>query len=159
MIAPNALATLGRSLCGVLEAGLPIHSPEILLYIHRGKHGDLTQGFLRGTAGARFALAIHAAKSRRATYIRLCATPPPPNFVLDEIKACRRRKRGGDVVHLALDFSALKANCTRRPIDPASIQSVNTVRRFFDKEWFRSLFAAAVRKIPESCARPARLPP
>jgi DNA-directed RNA polymerase specialized sigma24 family protein len=108
---------------------------------------DLTQGFFAELLERDLLSRFAPAKGRLRTYIRLCAD----SFVLNEIKHAGRRKRGGDVVHLALDFSAAEGELRAQTIDPASIPSNEKIQEFFDKEWIRSLFAAAVRKFRESC--------
>jgi len=109
---------------------------------------DLTQGFfvelLERDLLSRFA----PQKSRLRTYIRLCVD----SFVLNEIKHAGRQKRGGDAVHLALDFSSAEGELTAQTIDPASIPSEEKFEEFFEKEWIRSLFSAAVEDLRQSCA-------
>jgi len=63
---------------------------------------DLTQGFFAELLERGLLAKFDAAKSRLRTYLRLCAD----SFALNEIKAASRKKRGGDVTHVALDFSA-----------------------------------------------------
>ena len=116
---------------------------------------DLTQGFFAELLERDLLSRFMPEKSRLRTYIRLCAD----SFVLNEIKHAGRRKRGGDVVHLALDFSAAEGELHAQTIDPASIPSGEKFEEFFDKEWIRSLFAAAVRKFRESCASAGKTSP
>ena len=109
---------------------------------------DLTQGFFAKLLERKLLSRFTPEKSRLRTYIRLCAD----SFVLNEIKHAGRQKRGGDAVHLALDFSAAEGELYVQTIDPAAIPSEEKFAEFFEKEWIRSLFAAAVRKFRESCA-------
>ena len=85
--------------------------------------------------------------SRLRTYLRLCAD----SFALNEIKAASRRKRGGDFAHVALDFSAAEEELRTQAIDPASIPSPQSLEDFFEKEWIRSLFSAAVEELRAVC--------
>jgi len=86
-------------------------------------------------------------KSRLRTYIRLCAD----SFVLNEIKHASRQKRGGESIHLSLDFSAAEHELDRQTIDPASIASPEKFEEFFEKEWIRSLFSSAVEDLRQFC--------
>jgi len=70
------------------------------------------------------------------TYFRVCAD----SFALNEIKAASRKKRGGEVTHVALDFSAAEDELRAQTIDPAAIPSPESLEEFFEKEWIRSLF-------------------
>ena len=109
---------------------------------------DLAQGFFAELLERDLLSRFTPEKSRLRTYIRLCAD----SFVLNEIKYVGRQKRGGDAVHLALDFSAAEGELHTHTIDPASIPSEEKFEEFFEKEWIRSLFTTAVRKFRESCA-------
>jgi vacuolar-type H+-ATPase subunit I/STV1 len=73
------------------------------------------------------------------------------SFVLNEIKHGQRQKRGGDAVHLALDFPAAEGELNAQTIDPASIPSPEHFEEIFEKEWIRSLFASAVEELRQSC--------
>jgi RNA polymerase sigma factor (sigma-70 family) len=109
---------------------------------------DLTQGFfvelLERDLLSRFA----PEKSRLRTYIRLCTD----SFVLNQIKHAGRQKRGGDAVHLALDFPAAEGELNAQTIDPAAIPSPEQFEDFFEKEWIRSLFSSAVEDLRQFCA-------
>ena len=109
---------------------------------------DLTQGFFAELLERDLLSGFEPKKSRLRTYIRLCAD----SFVLNEIKHAGRQKRGGDAVHVALDFCAAEGELRAQAIDPASIPSEERFEQFFEKEWIRSLFLAAVRKFREFCA-------
>jgi hypothetical protein len=73
------------------------------------------------------------------------------SFVMNEDKAGRRQKRGGNVPHVALDFSAAEEELGATVIDPAKIASPESLEEFFEKEWVRSLFALAVEELRELC--------
>ena len=109
---------------------------------------DLTQGFFAKLLERKLLSRFTPEKSRLRTYMRLCAD----SFVLNEIKHAGRQKRGGNAVHLALDFSAAEGELYVQTIDPASIPSEEKFEELFEKEWIRSLFATAVRKFRETCA-------
>ncbi len=108
---------------------------------------DLTQGFFAELFERDLLSRFDADKSRLRTYVRLCAD----SFVLNEIKHAQRQKRGGEVVHLALDFPAAEGELCAQTIDPASIPSPEQFEDFFEKEWIRSLFSSAVEELRQSC--------
>jgi RNA polymerase sigma factor (sigma-70 family) len=108
---------------------------------------DLTQGFFLELLERELLSRFDAKKSRLRTYIRLCAD----SFVLNEIKHAGRRKRGGEIAHVALDFSAAEYELNSQTIDPASIPSPDKFEEYFEKEWIRSLFSAAVEDLRQSC--------
>jgi RNA polymerase sigma factor (sigma-70 family) len=108
---------------------------------------DLTQGFFAELLERDLLSRFEPAKSRLRTYIRLCAD----SFVLNEIKHAGRQKRGGDAIHLALDFSAAEHELDMQTIDPASIASPEKFEEFFEKEWIRGLFSSAVEDLRQLC--------
>jgi len=108
---------------------------------------DLTQGFFVELLERDLLSRFDPGKSRLRTYLRLCAD----SFVLNEIKHAGRQKRGGDAIHLALDFSAAEHELDAQTIDPASIASPEKFDEFFEKEWIRSLFSSAVEDLRRFC--------
>jgi RNA polymerase sigma factor (sigma-70 family) len=109
---------------------------------------DLTQGLFIELLERDLLSRFEPEKSRLRTYLRLCID----SFVLNEIKHAGRQKRGGDTVHVALDFNAAEGELNAQTIDPASIPSPERFEEFFEKEWIRSLFSAAVEDLKELCA-------
>jgi RNA polymerase sigma factor (sigma-70 family) len=108
---------------------------------------DLTQGFFAELLERGLLAKFDPAKSRLRTYLRLCAD----SFALNEIKAASRKKRGGDITHVALDFSAAEEELRAQTIDPESIPSPESLEDFFEKEWIRSLFSSAVAELRTLC--------
>src|SRR5690348_13034475 len=108
---------------------------------------DLTQGFFAEMLERDLLAKYDPVKSRLRTYLRLCAD----SFVMNQEKAARRQKRGGNAPHLALDFQAAEGELTGATIDPASIPSPESLEEFFEKEWVRSLFALAVEELHKLC--------
>src|SRR5712692_5274996 len=108
---------------------------------------DLTQGFFAELLERELLSKFDPAKSRLRTYLRLCVD----SFVINEEKAARRQKRGGNVYHVALDFQAAEGELAGATIDPASIPSPESLEEFFEKEWVRSLFALAVEDLRQLC--------
>jgi RNA polymerase sigma factor (sigma-70 family) len=108
---------------------------------------DLTQGFFMELFERNLLSRFDAEKSRLRTYVRLCVD----SFVLNEIKHAQRQKRGGEAVHLALDYPAAEGELKAQTIDPASIPSPEQFEEFFEKEWIRSLFSSAVEDLRQFC--------
>jgi RNA polymerase sigma factor (sigma-70 family) len=108
---------------------------------------DLTQGFFVELLQRELLDKFDSKKSRLRTYLRICVD----SFVMNEDKAGRRQKRGGNAPHVALDFSAAEEELGGAVIDPAKIASPESLEEFFEKEWVRSLFALAVEELHELC--------
>jgi RNA polymerase sigma factor (sigma-70 family) len=108
---------------------------------------DLTQGFFKEVLERELLDKFDARKSRLRTYLRLCVD----SFVMNQDKAGRRLKRGGNVLHVALDFPAAEEELGGAVMDPASIPSPESLEQFFEKEWVRSLFSLAVEDLRNLC--------
>src|SRR5262249_19570050 len=108
---------------------------------------DLTQGFFTELLERDLLARFDPAKSRLRTYLRLCAD----SFVLNEIKAASRKKRGGEFTHVALDFPAAEEEFRAQTADPAAIPSPESLEEFFEKEWIRSLFSSAAGDLQKLC--------
>ncbi|HET8922825.1 MAG TPA: sigma-70 family RNA polymerase sigma factor [Candidatus Acidoferrum sp.] len=108
---------------------------------------DLTQGFFVEVLERELLENFDPKKSRLRTYLRVCVD----SFVSNEDKAGRRQKRGGNVMHVALDFASAEEELDAAVMDPASIPSPESLEEFFEKEWVRSLFALAVEELRERC--------
>lgn len=104
---------------------------------------DLTQGFFAELLERSLLARFDPARSRLRTYLRLCVD----SFTLNEIKSAARKKRGGEAVHLSLDFNAAEGEFAKQTIDPATIPSPESLEEFFEKEWMRSLFSLAVEDV------------
>ena len=108
---------------------------------------DLTQGFFMELLERELLDKFDSNKSRLRTYLRLCVD----SFVMNQDKAGRRLKRGGNILHVALDFSGAEEELSAAIMDPAAIPSPDSLEEFFEKEWVRSLFALAVEELRELC--------
>ena len=60
-------------------------------------------------------------------------------------------KRGGDAVHLSLDFHAAETELFRAAPQAREIASPESMEEFFEKEWVRSLFSLAVEALKAEC--------
>jgi len=113
---------------------------------------DLTQGFFAELLERELLDKFDSNKSRLRTYLRVCVD----SFVMNEDKAGRRQKRGGSIPHVALDFSAAEEELGAIAIDPAKIASPESLEKFFEKEWVRSLFSLAVEDLRKLCEQRER---
>lgn len=113
---------------------------------------DLTQGFFAKALERELLAKYDPAKSKLRTYLRLCVD----SFVMNQEKAARREKRGGNVTHVALDFQAAEGELSAATIDASSIPSPESLEEFFEKEWVRSLFALAVEELRTFCTEHER---
>jgi RNA polymerase sigma-70 factor (ECF subfamily) len=113
---------------------------------------DLTQGFFAEMLERELLARYNPAKSKLRTYLRLCVD----SFVMNQEKAARRQKRGGNAMHVALDFEGAEGELAGATIDAASIPSPESLEEFFEKEWVRSLFALAVEDLRKFCAERER---
>lgn len=104
---------------------------------------DLTQGFFTELMERPLLARFDPARSRLRTYLRMCVD----SFALNELKSASRKKRGGDVVHLSLDFGAAEGEFAKQAVAPAAIPSPDSLEQFFEKEWIRSLFSLAVEDL------------
>jgi RNA polymerase sigma factor (sigma-70 family) len=113
---------------------------------------DLTQGFFLELLERDLLLRFDPEKSRLRTYLRVCVD----SFVMNQTKAANRQKRGGNALHVALDFEAAEEELRGVVIDVASIPSPVSEEEFFEKEWIRSLFALAVEDLRKLCVARGR---
>jgi len=113
---------------------------------------DLTQGFFTEMLERELLNRFDSSKSRLRTYLRLCVD----SFVMNEDKAARRQKRGGEVQHLALDFAGAEEELADGTIDAAAIASPESIEKFFETEWVRSFFALAVEDLRALCSERGR---
>jgi DNA-directed RNA polymerase specialized sigma24 family protein len=108
---------------------------------------DLTQAFLMELLERDLLSQFDPAKSRLRTYLRICVD----SFAVNVEKAAHRQKRGGNALHLALDFEATESELIAGTMDPAAIPSPESLEEFFEKEWVRSLFTLAVEDLRKLC--------
>jgi RNA polymerase sigma factor (sigma-70 family) len=108
---------------------------------------DLTQGFFAELLERNLLSRYDPAKGRLRTYLRLCVD----SFVANTDKAARRLKRGGDAVHVGMDFDAAEDELSHAAMDPARLASPESLEDFFEREWIRSLFGSAVEDLRQEC--------
>jgi RNA polymerase sigma factor (sigma-70 family) len=112
---------------------------------------DLTQEFFARVIEKGFFDRYDPAKARLRTFVRVCVD----GTVANEAKAAGRLKRGGDAVHLSLDFDSAETELERAGAALAlrEIASPDSIEEFFEKEWVRSLFSLAVEALRGECER------
>jgi RNA polymerase sigma factor (sigma-70 family) len=111
---------------------------------------DLTQEFFARVIEKGFFDRYDPAKARLRTFVRVCVD----GTVANEAKAAGRLKRGGDAVHLSLDFDLAETDLGRAGAAPlCEIASPDSMEEFFEKEWVRSLFSLAVETLRGECER------
>jgi RNA polymerase sigma factor (sigma-70 family) len=113
---------------------------------------DLTQGFFAELLERDLLSKYDPAKSRLRTFLRVCAD----SFVLNQDKVASRQKRGGNILHVALDFQQAEGELREQVIDPAAIPSPESMDEFFEKEWIRTLFTLAVEDLQKLCEQRQR---
>src|SRR3982074_1315866 len=109
---------------------------------------DLTQGFFAELLERELLDKFDAANAGMGVYLSVSVD----SFVMNEDKAGRRQKRGGNIAHVALDRSAAGDELGGTVIDPAKIASPESLEEFFEKEWVRSLFALAFEELRDLCS-------
>jgi RNA polymerase sigma factor (sigma-70 family) len=108
---------------------------------------DLTQGFFAELLERDLLAKYDPAKSRLRTYLRVCMD----SFVMNQDKAAHRQKRGGNLLHVALDFDAAEGELNGRVMHPAEVASPEHLEAFFEKEWIRSLFTLSLEDLRKLC--------
>ena len=96
---------------------------------------DLTQGFFARAFDKRFFDRFDPQRARFRTFLRTCLD----GHVSNERAAARRKKRGGDVPTLSLDFAGAEGELVLHPVAPGT-----DMEEYFHREWVRSVFALAV---------------
>ena len=108
---------------------------------------DLTQAFFMELLERDLLSRFDPAKSRLRTYLRICVD----SLAANEEKAAHRQKRGGNALHVALDFAATEGELSAGTRDSAAIPSPESLEEFFEKEWVRSLLTLALVDLRKLC--------
>ena len=108
---------------------------------------DLTQAFFARAIEKDFFASFDESKSRFRTFLRTCLD----GFVANETKSANAIKRGGGTLIDRLDFDRAEDELAQRP--NAKAVSTDDV---FDREWLRSLVAAAVDGLRAAAASVAQ---
>jgi RNA polymerase sigma factor (sigma-70 family) len=109
--------------------------------------GELTQAFFARAFEKRWFKSYDPARALFRTYLKMCLD----RFVLEHQRDGRRKKRGGGLVHLSLDFEGAEGE-----IGPLPAADATAIEAAFDQEWTRSLLGDAVDALRASCAARGR---
>jgi len=104
---------------------------------------DLTQEFFGSLLARRSLDAYEPRKARLRTFLRACVDA----LVANADRDARRLKRGAGTAPLSLEFELAEGELAR-----TGLPSPERVDDFFEREWLRSLFAAAVDQLRAACA-------
>jgi RNA polymerase sigma factor (sigma-70 family) len=99
---------------------------------------DLTQGFFVEAMEKNFFQRYDPSRAKFRTFLRICLD----GFVMNEEKATRRIKRGGEAVILSLDFDNAE-----NQLAIAEPPAPNEIDEYFEAEWVRSVFSLAVEAL------------
>ncbi len=103
---------------------------------------DLTQSFFAGTIDSDFFDRYDASRGRFRTYLRVCVD----GFAANTHKWATRQKRGGDALHVPLDFTTAEGELHELPVagslDPETL---------FRDEWVRRMFELALDDLRARC--------
>ena len=102
---------------------------------------DLTQEFFTRLLEKDFLESYDPSRARLRTFLRVCVD----RLVMNEEKAARRLKRGGDI-QLSLDFESAEGE-----LQQIEIPSPETMDNFFAREWLRSVFSLALERLRHEC--------
>jgi RNA polymerase sigma factor (sigma-70 family) len=104
---------------------------------------DLTQGFFEKVHEKDFFDSYDSTKARFRTFLRVCLD----GYVQNEMKSEGRLKRGGDVQKLSLDFT--QADTELAGMSAADIRFPDTLDRYFESEWTKSLLELSINALKE----------
>jgi RNA polymerase sigma factor (sigma-70 family) len=108
---------------------------------------DLTQDFFSSLIERAALDAYDPRKARLRTFLRSCVDA----LVANADRDARRLKRGGGVTPLSLEFELAEGELAR-----TGLPSPERLEEFFEREWVRGLFAAAVDQLRAHCAAKGR---
>lgn len=108
---------------------------------------DLAQDFFARLVEKETLADFDPAKARLRTFLRVCVD----HFVSNHTKAAHRLKRGGDAIHISLDFAAAEAELGRSRPALAATGSPESFDDFLEREFIRSLFGLSVAALREFC--------
>jgi len=102
---------------------------------------DLTQDFFTALVDRETLAAFDPSRARLRTFVKSCVD----GMVTSADRDARRLKRGGGVVPLSLEYELAEGELAK-----TGLPSPERADEFFEKEWTRSLFAAAVGTLREA---------
>jgi DNA-directed RNA polymerase specialized sigma24 family protein len=108
---------------------------------------DATQEFLAQLIEKQYLSDFDPAKARLRTFLRVCVD----HFVANQSKAASRMKRGGDALHVALDFAGAEAEFPRAKSPLTVSASPESFDEFLEQEFVRNLFSISVGDLRQFC--------
>jgi len=108
---------------------------------------DLTQEFFASLLDRGTLDAYEPRKARLRTFLKSCVDA----LVANADRDARRLKRGGGSAPLSLEFELAEGELAR-----TGLPAPERVDDFFEREWVRSFFAAAVEQLRAACAAKGR---
>jgi RNA polymerase sigma factor (sigma-70 family) len=102
---------------------------------------DVTQAFFAAALKEGFLKGYDKGRGRFRTWVRVCLD----GFVSKLRRAEKRKKRGGDKVLESLDFGAAEAEIAAFPPGEGPVDA------YFDREWARHVFGAALDGLRAQC--------
>jgi RNA polymerase sigma factor (sigma-70 family) len=103
---------------------------------------DLTQSFFTRAIEKRFFYAYDVDKGAFRTYLRICLD----RFLSNEREHSRRLKRSGELAAIDMDFDGAESE-----VSLGGGSSTDSFESYFEKEWTRALFSAALAGLREDC--------
>jgi RNA polymerase sigma factor (sigma-70 family) len=103
---------------------------------------DLTQDFFCRLMEKDFLAKYEPQRARLRTFLRVCVD----HLVVNEDKASRRLKRGGDQEFRSLDFESAEGEL--RHIE---VPSPERLEDFFEREWVRNVFSLSLERLRQDC--------
>jgi RNA polymerase sigma factor (sigma-70 family) len=104
---------------------------------------DLTQEFFARAVAGGFLSGYDPAQARFRTYVRACLD----RFVANAQRDGRRLKRGGGATMLPLEFELIERELAADDREPGH----DGAEHWFDREWIRGIFSAAVSDLRAAC--------
>ena len=121
------------ALCEKYWYPLYAHARRMELDVHTAK--DLTQGFFERVIERNYIADADPARGRFRTFLLTSFT----NFIANEWDKSRTVKRGGDRVHLTLEFEQGERRYSLEPADSESTEKI------FNRRWAETLLARVLR--------------
>jgi RNA polymerase sigma factor (sigma-70 family) len=114
---------------------------------------DVTQEFLAQLIEKEYLSDFDPAKARLRTFLRVCVD----HFVANQSKAAKRLKRGGDLLHVTLDFEGAEAEFARGRSPLTAAASAESFDEYLEKEFVRNLFTLALAQLRAFCETRGKL--
>jgi RNA polymerase sigma factor (sigma-70 family) len=111
---------------------------RLFRHCEREEAEDLTQGFFAAAFEKGVLDGYDPTRARFRTWLRRCLD----GYVSNQRKSERRLKRGGEYLHVPLDFQTAEGDLKHHPL-PVS----EDLETFFRREWVRALFSLAVDEL------------